>query len=64
MKGKTKRFPVVISYFKSVSKNLRGVFNQYGVPLFFKPSNTLGQLLVRAKDKIQKEKMVGPVYHI
>lgn len=64
MKGKTKRFPVVISYFMRVSKNLRGVFNQYGFPLFFKPSNTLRQLLVRAKDKIQKEKMVGPVYHI
>lgn len=64
MKGKTKKFPVVISYLKSVSKNLRGVFNQHGVPLFFKPSNTLRQLLVRAKDKIQKEKMVGPMYHI
>ena len=64
MKGKTKKFPVVIPYLKSVSKNLRGVFNQCGVPLFFKPSNTLRQLLVRAKDKIQKEKMVGPVYRI
>ena len=64
VKGKTKKFPVVIPYVKSVSKHPRGVFNQYGVPLFFKPSNTLRQLLVRAKDKIQKEKMVGPVYHI
>ena len=64
MKGKTKKFPVVIPYVKSVSKNLRGVLNLYGVPLFFKPSNTLRQLLVRAKDNIQREKMVGPVYHI
>ena len=64
MKWKTKKFPEVIPYVKRVSKNLRGVFNQYGVSLFFKLSNTLRQLLVRAKDKIQKEKMVGPVYHI
>lgn len=64
MKGKTKKFPVVIPYVKSVSNNLRGVFSQYRVPLFFKPSNTLRQLLVRAKDKIQKEKMVVPVCDI
>ena len=64
MKGKTKKFPVVIPYVKSMSNNLRGVFSQYRVPLFFKPSNTLRQLLVRAKDKIQKEKMVVPVCDI
>lgn len=52
VKGKTKTFPVMIPYVKSVSMNLSRVFNQYGVPLFFKPSNTFRQLLVRPKDKI------------
>lgn len=33
-------------------------------PLYFKSSNTLGQLSVRQKDKIQKKKVVGPVCHI
>ena len=31
---------------------------------FFKPVNTLLQSLARQKDKILKEQVVGPVYHI
>ena len=38
------------------------VFKQYDVPAFFKPMKTLGQLF--GKDKIFKERVVGPVYHI
>ena len=30
----------------------------------FKPTNTLQQLLVRPKDKVEKKKVVGPIYHI
>lgn len=41
-KGKTKKVPVVIPYVKSVSKNLKEVFNQYGVPLFSSLATPLG----------------------
>ena len=34
------------------------------VPAYFKPMYTLHQLLVRSKDKIFKEPIVGQVYHI
>ena len=59
-----KKYPVVIPYIKGVSEQLRRVYKQYNVPAFFKPSNTLRQLLVRPKDKLGKEKVVGPVYEI
>ena len=32
--------------------------------LTLKPMHTLSQFLVRPKDKILKERVVGPVYHI
>ena len=32
--------------------------------VYFKQTNTLRQLLVRPKDKLDKERVVGPVYHI
>ena len=54
VKGKTKKFPVVIPYVKRASENLRRVFYRYGVPYSSTPSNTLRQLLVLPKDKIQK----------
>ncbi len=32
--------------------------------MYFKPTNTLRQILVRPKDKLKKERVVGPVYQI
>lgn len=61
---KKKVYPVVIPYVKGVSEQLRRTFKRFEVPLYFKPSNTLRQLLVRPKDPLAKEKVVGPVYHI
>ncbi len=58
------KFPVVVPYIKGVAEQLRRVFKQYDVPAYFKPSNTLKQLLVQPKDKILKERVVGPVYYI
>ncbi len=57
-------FPIVIPYIKGVSEELRRVFKRYEVPTYFKPTNTLRQLLVRPKDKLKKERVVGPVYQI
>jgi hypothetical protein len=59
-----KVYPVVIPYVKGVSEQLCRTFKRFEVPLYFKPSNTLRQLLVRPKDPLAKEKVVGPVYHI
>ena len=54
----------MIPYVKGVSEKLRGVFGLFGVPVYFRPANTLRQMLVRPKDPISKERVVGPVYHI
>ena len=43
---------------------MRRVFRQYGIPTYFKPTNTLRQLLVKPKDPVSKENVVGPVYKI
>ena len=59
-----KKRPVVIPYVKGVSESIRRVFKGYEIPMYFKPANTLRQLLVRPKDKVEKDKIVGPVYHI
>ena len=59
-----RKFPVVIPYIKGVSEELRRLFKRYEVPMYFKPTNTLRQLLVRPKDKMKKERVVGPVYQI
>ncbi len=47
-----------------MAEQLRIVFKQYDVPAYFKPSNTINQLLVWSKDKILKEQVVEPVHHI
>ncbi len=59
-----RKFPVVMPYIRRVAEQLRRVFKHYDVPAYFKPSNSIKQLLVRPKDKILKEWAVGPVYHI
>ena len=43
---------------------MRRVFRSFDIPAYFKPINTLQQLLVWPKDKVEKGEVVGPVYHI
>jgi hypothetical protein len=59
-----KRPPIVIPYIKGVSEQLRRIYKTHHIPTYFKPINTLRQLLVHPKDKLDKERTVGPVYHI
>ncbi len=59
MSSKERTFPVVIPYIKGVSGELRRLFKRYKVPMYFKPTNTLRQLIVRPKDKLKKERVVG-----
>ena len=39
-------------------------FGRYGTTTYFKLTNTLQQLLVKPKDPVNKENMVGPLYKI
>ena len=51
--GKTKKsYPVVIPYVKGVSNPVRRAMRGYGVKVYFKPTNTLKQILVWLKDKV------------
>ena len=59
---KRRKYLVVILYIKGLYEELRRVFGRYEVPTYFKPTNTLRQLLVRPNDPL--EKVVGPVYRI
>ena len=64
MKEKLKKIPVVIPYVKGFSENMKRAFGKCGIPTYFKPTNTLRQLLVKPKDPVSKENVVGPVYKI
>ena len=55
---------MVIPYVKGMSEQRRRVFGGVGVPVYFKPTNTLRQMLVRPKDPIKKEQVVAPIYSI
>ena len=46
------------------SEQQRRVFKWYDIQAFFKPIKTLSQLLFGPMDKLDNEKVVGPVYHI
>ena len=59
-----KKPPVIIPYIRGISEQLRRIFGDYNVPVYFKPSNTLRQTLVKPKDPIAKDKVCGPVYDI
>ena len=47
-----------------VSEQLKRVMKGYGVKVYFKPTNTLRQILVRLKDEVIKKRVVCLVYHI
>ena len=63
-KERNKKIPVVIPYIKGFSEQIRRVLGKYGIPTYFKQTNTLRQLLVKPKDPVDKENVVGPVYKI
>ena len=59
-----KKYPVVLLYVRGISEQLRRVFRSFDIPAYFKPNNTLRQLLVHPKDSVEKGKVVGPIHHI
>lgn len=59
-----KWFPIVIPYIRGLPEELRQIYKNYDVPAYFKPTSTLRQLIVRPKDKLKKERVVGLVCYI
>ena len=64
VKREDKKRPVIIPYIRGFSEELKRTFGGYGIPAYFKPTNTLRQLLVHPKDPVGKDKVVGPLYKI
>ena len=64
VKREDEKRPVIIPYIRGFSEELKRTFGGYGIPTYFKPTNTLRQLLVHPKDPVGKDKVVGPVYKI
>ena len=60
-KARNKKIPVVIPYIKGFSEQIRQVFGKYGIPTYFKLTNSLRQVFVKPKDPVDKENVVGPV---
>ena len=59
-----KKRPVINPYIRGFSEELKRIFGGFGVPTYFRPSNTLRQLFAHPKDPVRKDKVVGPVYKI
>ena len=61
-----KENPVILPYIRRISEQLRKVFRYIDTPAYFKLTNTLWELLVHVhpKEKVEKGKVVCPVYHI
>ena len=61
-----RRIPVKISYIRGLSAQIRKLHKNYNIPtyMYYKHFNTLRQQLVRPKDPVPKERVVGPIYHV
>ena len=55
---------IVIPYLKGKSEQMKRIFKKHKINVCFKPHRTLRQLLVRPKDKSNKQEICGPIYHI
>ena len=62
--SKTRSYAVQLPYVKGLTEPLCRLYKQYEVSSYVRPSNTLRQQLVHAKDPIPKTRVTGPVYHI
>ena len=58
------RIPLKIPYIRGLSEQVRRLYKNYNIPSYYKPFNTLRQQLVRPKDPVPKERVVGPIYHV
>ena len=59
-----KTYTVVLPYARGILEKLRRVCRSLDILAYFKPTNTLQQLLVWPNDKVEKGKIGCPVYYI
>ena len=59
---KTRSFK--LPYIRGVSEQLARIYKQHGVNTFFKPINTLREILVHPKDKTPDCKKCGVIYSV
>ena len=57
VKREDKKRPVIIPYIRGFSEELKRTFGGYGIPTYFKPTNTLRQLLVHPKNQWGRTKL-------
>jgi len=60
----TKKTMVGVPYIKDLSEAIRRIMKDYGCAVYFKPRNTIRQLLCSPKDPAKKEEICGVVYQI
>ncbi|XP_050957575.1 uncharacterized protein LOC127158535, partial [Labeo rohita] len=59
-----RRSHVVIPYVAGLSEKFRRVFSKHNIPVYFKPKNTLRQMLVHPKDQVPKHQKCNLVYAV
>ena len=64
VKREDKKRPMIIPYIRGFSEELKRTFGGYGIPTYFKPTNTLRHLFVHPKDPVGNDKVGSPVYKI
>ena len=62
--SRSRKTTVIIPYIKGVSEALRRTYGQFGITTYFKPGNTIRQILGSVKDPTEKKDVCGPVYYI
>ena len=60
-----KKYAVVLLFVRIISEQyLMRVFRSFNISAYFKPTNTLWQLLVWPKDKVETVKVVGLAHYV
>ena len=60
VKKEDKKRPVIIPYIRGFSEELKRTFGAYGIPTYFKPTNTLRQLLAPPERPSGEGQSCGP----
>lgn len=60
----SRSLPIALPYIRGLSEKLHRIFRQHGLSVYHKPYNTIRELLVNPKDKLDKLKKCGAIYEI
>ena len=59
-----RRIPIKILYIRGLPEQVQRLYKNFNIPAYYKPFNTLRQQLVRPKDPVPKERVVGRIPHV